>query len=87
MVLLGKIGESLDEGGSIVGDDFDKGTLPIEDVLKDPVSEGGTRLIAEFQIIQYQALTLDKVLEATGSWHVHCVHIHFCKERYLQGDN
>ena len=34
----------------------------------------------EFGVVQYQTATLNKILETTGSQHVHGVHIYFCKE-------
>ena len=56
MVLLGKVGKSLDKGWTIVGDDLNKGAPVTENIFKDPVGEGHAGLVAEHTellVVQY----------------------------------
>ncbi|ETW80775.1 hypothetical protein HETIRDRAFT_115944 [Heterobasidion irregulare TC 32-1] len=63
VILLGKMGESFDEGWLVIGNNLDEGAPATENILEDPVGEGGAGLVAEhaeLRIVQYQASTLNE---------------------------
>ncbi|ETW82047.1 hypothetical protein HETIRDRAFT_317658 [Heterobasidion irregulare TC 32-1] len=87
VILLGEMGESFDEGWPVIGNDLDEGAPATENILEDPVGEGGAGLVAELGIVRYRASTLNKVSEASCRRHVHRVHIHFGEERRRRCDD
>lgn len=70
-VLLLEVGESLDPGRAVVGDDLDEGAPPAEDVLKQSFGDRFAGLAtdsAAFGVAGEGAAAVYEVLVAGGGW-------------------